>query len=331
MKRYRAVLMGVALVVALSIPTIIDAGDASCRPSWKCPTPTPTPTLTPTPTRTPIPTPSPTPSPRPTPTSTPGSINHVVVVWLENHEYTAITASSMPYLYGLGTTYGRSDQFYAVAHPSLPNYLVFWSGSTQGVTDDGTYNLSAASLSNQMATAGRSWRTYAQNYPATPGCNTASSYSGGTDGPGVAGTYVRKHNPAMSFTFVSGSSQCNNIQPVAAFDPSVNVAFVVPNLCNDAHDCSLATADTFLRGFVPKVTGAPDWAHTLLVVSFDEGTTSTNGGGHIFTVVARQGLSGFISTTQHSHYSLLRTIENLNGIPCLANTCSANSLSEFLP
>jgi len=273
------------------------------------------------------------PTSTPTPTPTPpggGAIDHVVVVWLENEEATAITSSSMPYLYGLSTTYGRADQFYAVSHPSLPNYLAFWSGSTQGVTDDGNYNLSAASLSSQMAAAGRSWRTYAQDYPAT-GCNLGSTYSGGIDGPGVAGTYARKHNPAMSFTSVSGSAECANIQPLAKFDPSVNVAFVVPNLCNDAHDCSLATADTFLRGFVPSVTGAPDWAHTLLVISFDEGSTSTNGGGRIFTAVMRPGLSGVVSTTQHTHYSLLRTIENLNGLPCLANSCSANTLNEFLP
>jgi phospholipase C len=251
------------------------------------------------------------------------------VVWLENHEATAVTSTSMPYLYGLSTTYGRADQFYGVAHPSLPNYLAFWSGSTQGVTDDGTYNLSGPSLSSQMAAAGRSWRTYAQNYPGT-GCNTGSSYSGGADGPGVAGTYVRKHNPAMSFTSVSTTAQCANIQPLASFDPNVNVAFVVPNLCNDAHDCSLATADAFLKGFVSKVTSAPDWAHTLLVISFDEGTTSTNGGGRIFTAVVRQGLSGVVSTTQHNHYSLLRTIENLNGLPCLGSACNANTLSEFL-
>jgi phospholipase C len=255
----------------------------------------------------------------------------VVVVWLENHEYSDVTASSMPYLYGLGTTYGRADQFYAVTHPSLPNYLAFWSGSTQGVTDDNDHNLGAASLSSQMSTAGRSWRTYAQDYPATAGCHTASTYSGGIDGPGVAGTYARKHNPAMSFTFVSGSSQCANIQPLANFDSSVNVAFVVPNLCNDAHDCSLATADAFLRGFVPTVLGASDWAHTLLIISFDEGTTNTSGGGHIFTAVVRQGLSGFVSATPHNTYGLLRTIEDLNGLPCLANACSASSLREFLP
>jgi phospholipase C len=252
------------------------------------------------------------------------------VVWLENEEATSITSSSMPYLYGLSATYGRADQFYGVAHPSLPNYLAFWSGSTQGVTDDGTYNFGVASLSSQMAAAGRSWRTYAQDYPAT-GCNLASTYAGGVDGPGVAGTYARKHNPAMSFTSVSGTSQCANIQPLANFDPSVNLAFVVPNLCNDAHDCSLATADTFLKGFVPQVTGAADWAHTVLVISFDEGSTSTNGGGRIFTAVIRPGLSGVVSTIPHTHYSLLRTIETLNGLPCLASACSANTLAELLP
>ena len=66
------------------------------------------------------------------------------------------------------------------------------------------------------------------------------------------------------------------------------------------------------------------------MVSFDEGSTSTNGGGRIFTAVIRQGLSKVVSTTTHTHYSLLRTIENLNGLPCLGSSCSANTLSEFL-
>jgi phospholipase C len=236
----------------------------------------------------------------------------------------------MPYLYGLSATYGRADRFYAVTHPSLPNYLAFWSGSTQGVTDDATHDLSAESLSNQLTAAGRSWRTYAQGYP-TGGCNTAGSYSGGVDGPGAAGAYARKHNPAMSFTFVSGGSQCANIQPLARFDPNVNFAFVAPNLCNDMHDCSSAQGDAFLQAFLPKVFAAPDWAHTLLVVSFDEGTTDVNGGGRVFTMIARQGLAGLTSTTAHDHYGLLRTVEDIFGLPCLGASCSATPLDEFLP
>jgi hypothetical protein len=292
--------------------TILGGGAApsSSPPSSGSPAPTPTP-----------PSPTPTASPTPTPSPSGGAISHVVVIWLENHEYSSVTATSMPFLYGLSSTYGRATNYDGVSHPSLPNYLGFWSGSTQGVSDDGTYNLGAASLSSQMAAAGKSWRTYAQDYPATAGCHTASTYSSGADGPGVAGTYAA----------VSGTSQCANIQPLAAFSTSPAVSFVVPNLCNDAHDCSLTQADAFLKAFVPKVTGSADWPHTLLVITFDEGNTSTGGGGHVFTAVARAGLSAKVSSTLHNHYGLLRTIENLNGLGCLANSCSAAPLTEFLP
>jgi hypothetical protein len=282
------------------------------------------------PTLTPGPTAAPSPSSTPGPTPVAARISHVVVVWMENREATSVTASTMPYLYGLSQTYGRADQFYAVAHPSLPNYLALWSGSTHGVTDDASYDLAAPSLSSQMTAAGLSWRTYAQDYPAE-GCNTGSAYSGGVDGPGVAGTYARKHNPAMSFTFVSGSSQCANVQPLADFDPNVNFAFVAPNLCNDMHDCSPAQGDGFLRALLPTVFGAPEWAHTLLVVSFDEGATNANGGGRVFTMVARQGLAGVTSSTPHDHYGLLRTIQDIFGLPCLAASCGAAPLDEFLP
>ena len=154
---------------------------------------------------------------------------------------------------------------------------------------------------------------------------------GGVDGPGVAGTYARKHNPAMSFTFVSGSSECDNIQPLASFDPGVNFAFVAPNLCNDMHDCAAAQGDAFLRAFLPQVFAAPDWRHTLLVVSFDEGTTDVGGGGRVFTLVARQGLSAVVSTTPHDHYGLLRTVEDVFRLPCLGAACNATPLDEFLP
>ena len=74
---------------------------------------------------------------------------------------------------------------------------------------------------------------------------------------------------------------------------------------------------------------APDWAHTLLIVTFDEGSTSTNGGGRVFFAAIRAGLAGVVSTTSHSHYSLLHTIESLNGLPCLNSACSADTLAEF--
>lgn len=270
------------------------------------------------------PTPKPTPAPTPRPTAPAGgAISHVVVIWLENHSFNQITPSSMPYLYGLSQTYGLATDYNAITHPSLPNYLAFWSGSTQGVTDDGTYNFPVSpgpavpSLSTQMQAAGRSWRTFAEDYPAGTGCHTAATY----------GLYARRHNPAMSFTQKSGAN-CGDVLPLTAFNPGVNVAFVVPNVCNDAHSCPLGTADAFLKSFVTtRVIGSKStWAHTLLVITFDEGS----GSNRVFTVVARARMRHIVSATPHNHYSLLRTIESLNGLAPLANARSANTLSEFL-
>lgn len=288
----------------------------------------PTPPPTPVPTAKPNPTPPP-PPPPPPPAST--SITRVVVVWMENEEASAITTSSMPYLYGLSNQFGRATKVYGITHPSQPNYIAFWSGATQGVGDNNVHNLNAPTLASQVTAAGKEWRVYAQNVPGN--CFTGGSASGGIDGPGVAGTYVRRHEPAISFTAVQNSpSECAKIQPLAAFNPTAfNVAFVVPNLCNDAHDCPLATGDAFLAAFLPQVFNSPDWAHTLLIVTFDEGSSSANGGGNIFTLVARPGLSGFTSSTTHNHYGVLRTIQNVLGLSCLANSCNATPLSEFLP
>lgn len=298
------------------------------------PTPNPTSKPAPTPRPTPVPTAKPTPTPPPPPPPPPPpstSITRIVVVWMENEEASGVTASSMPYLYGLSNQFGRATKMYGISHPSEPNYLGFWSGSTHGVADDGVYNITAPTLGSQVTAAGKQWRIYAQDVPGN--CFTGSSANGGVDGPGVAGTYVRKHEPAISFTAVQNSpTECAKIQPLSAFNPTAfNVAFVVPNLCNDIHDCSLATGDAFLAGFLPQVFNSPDWAHTLLIVTFDEGSSGVNGGGNIFTLVARQGLSGFTSSTTHNHYGVLHTIENVLGLPCLANSCNATPLTEFLP
>src|SRR5207237_117034 len=138
-------------------------------------------------------------------------------------------------------------------------YLDAFSGATQGVTNDAhfTFPSSVDNLANQLAVAGRSWRMYVQGYPG--GCSDVDTFAGGIDGPGVAGQYVRKHNPAISFENVRlNAGQCANIQPLANFDPMVNFAFVTPNMINDMHDGTIGQGDTFLQGFLPMVTSSPD-------------------------------------------------------------------------
>jgi hypothetical protein len=306
--------------------------------------------LSPTPSASPSPSAKPTakPTPRPTVRATPlpprstarptlpppppaGAVYHVIWVILENHAASAITGSSMPYLTRLATTHGLATNYFAVSHPSEPNYIAMTSGGLNGVTNDDTYNLGVTSIFTQ----GESWRAYEQN--DTGACFTGSSRSGGIDGPGVAGTYARKHNPAISYTMVSRvHAQCAHIQPLSSFNPTAaSFEFVTPNLCNDAHDCSLGAADAFLRGFVPLVTRSPDFAHTMLVITFDEGSSSAGSfgdlGGHVYTAVVAPWLHGVRSNRYFDHYSLLHTAESALGLPCLASACQRSAMTEFLP
>lgn len=259
-------------------------------------------------------------------------VNHIIWVWFENRESTAITPATAPFFSSFAAANVNFANFFGVEHPSQPNYLDAFSGSNQGVTNDNhfTFPASVDNLAKQMAVAGRSWRVYAQDYPG--GCSDADTFTGGVDGPGVAGQYVRKHNPAISFESVRlDPVQCANIQALASFDPSVNFALVVPNMINDMHDGTTAQGDAFLQAFVPLVTASPDLAHTLLIVTFDEGSSNTNGGGHIYTAVSAPWLAPQTVNTTYNHFSALRTIERIYGLPFLGGAATATTISEILP
>src|SRR4051794_28596939 len=64
--------------------------------------------------------------------------DHVVIVVEENHSYDEIIgAADLPYINGLAANGALFTQSFAISHPSQPNYLALFSGSTQGVTTDG--------------------------------------------------------------------------------------------------------------------------------------------------------------------------------------------------
>jgi hypothetical protein len=257
------------------------------------------------------------------------NFGHVFVVVMENKESSAIIGNpNAPYINDLADKYGLASNYTAVTHPSLPNYLAVWSGSTEGVHDDGVYNFtSGTTLADEIEAAGRTWHVAAENVP--PDCFKGATSSGGADGQG---TYARKHEPAISWTGVSANpARCANITDFTHFDPNAaDFWLVVPNLCHDTHDCSIAVGDQFLKDFMPKILTSPAFADSAVFLTWDEGTTSTGGGGKVATVVISPlGKTSFQSSTAHDHYSLLRTIESAWGMPCLAKACDANDLREF--
>jgi len=259
---------------------------------------------------------------------------HVWLIMLENKEYSSLLDNpAAPYFNSLAAKYGLATNYYATGHPSQPNYVALVAGSVAGVTADGAYHLGRASLFSQLNAVGQPWREYAQDVPGV--CFTGATGGGWPDGIGAPGPYARKHNPAISFTSVSNNpAQCALIQPLANFDPAAGAyEFIAPNLINDMHNGTIAQGDAFLAAFVPKITGSPAFAAGgVLFITFDEGSTKDgflgDNGGHVATLLIAASIPpGYVYIPYADHSSVLRTTEDLLGLPCLGLACQRIPIS----
>ncbi|MDX6330729.1 MAG: phosphatidylinositol-3-phosphatase [Streptomycetaceae bacterium] len=244
--------------------------------------------------------------------------DHVIVVVFENHAYSqVIGSSSAPYINSLKTGGASLTASYAETHPSQPNYYALFSGGTQGITDDSCITpgfSSAANLGSELIAAGKTWGSYNETLPSQ-GSTTCSS-----------GNYAQKHNPWFGFSNVPTSSAQTFAQFPTDYTTLPQVSFVVPNLCSDMHDCSVATGDTWLQ---TNLSAYATWAKThnsLLVVTFDEDNRLNS--NRIPTVLYGQPVTaGSTSSTTYSHYNLLRTLEDMYGTTHAGNAASASDIT----
>ncbi|HEY2764565.1 MAG TPA: alkaline phosphatase family protein [Pseudonocardiaceae bacterium] len=242
--------------------------------------------------------------------------DHVVVVVMENHSYNEIIgSSSAPYINSLANGGAKFTQSFAVTHPSEPNYLALFSGSTQGLTNDSCpHTYSSGNLGQQLIAAGDTFTGYSESMPS-------DGYTGCT-----SGQYARKHNPWVNFTNVPSSSNLRFSRFPTNYSTLPTVSLVVPNLCNDMHDCSVSTGDTWLKN---NIDGYAQWAKThnsLLVVTFDEDDSSQS--NQIATVFYGQHVKVGSYSEHITHYNVLRTMEDAYSLPCVANSCSATSITD---
>ena len=263
--------------------------------------------------------------------------SRVVVVVEENHSIGQIIGSPQaPFLNRLAAKGTLLTSYFAITHPSLPNYLAMVSGGTQQITSDcGGCNLDAPNLVDQLEAAGVSWKAYMEDLPAP--CSDAH----------MAGAYAKKHDPFMYFDSVRGDpSRCAKVVPLDRLDADLaagqlpRLVFVTPNLDHDMHGAGeggndaalIAAADRWLEGFYGKLAGSPAWRDgTRLVVTWDEGhgagaaggpTGCCGGlatGGNVATIVAGPGVRPGRDDATYSHYALLRSIETLFHLPLLGH------------
>lgn len=266
------------------------------------------------------------------------SFDHIYLIIFENKESSDVIGSSQaPYINLLADRGGLATNYAAVTHPSQPNYLAIWSGSTQGIDDDDTHSLSGNTLGDQLTAAGKSWRVYAENYPYgadnTTKCFNGSTASGGPDG---SGNYARKHNPAMTFTEINqNATACaKHVTDLSAFRASAaDFSLIVPNLCHDMHDCSVKTGDNWLKTWLPAhILDTPTWkeSNSAIFITWDEGSSNKRGGGMVPLIVLSSATPAKTRSSQlYNHYSLLRTIEASWNLHCLGHSCETGPMTDM--
>ena len=249
---------------------------------------------------------------------------HVIVIVFENKEASAVLGdASAPTFNSYAHRYADLTEYYAVTHPSLPNYLALVSGSTQGITENCTSCIvDADNLAVALAAARRTWKTYAEGLPT-------AGFTGAT-----SGRYAKKHNPFLYFRNVASRPALRRRVvplPVLARDLRAkrlpDFALVVPDLCHSMHDCSVAVGDAWLRRLVPPLLKLQK---TGIFVLFDEGTTNAHGGGHVPALVlgtAVRPRSTYADLT--GHYGVLRTIEDAWGLRRLGHSTEAAPITEI--
>ena len=258
-----------------------------------------------------------------------GPFGHVFILVEENANYSDVIGdSSMPYLNSLARRYGVATQYYGNAHPSIGNYFMMTVGDT--ITNDDGYSAVVGNdnVVRQLVAAGKTWKSYAEDLPSV-------GFTGAN-----RGRYARKHNViALLSDVVHDPVQQQNLVPFSELptDLATNAlpdyAFIVPNLCDDAHDCPLRTADAWLAQHIdPLVQSAPFQQDGLLIIVFDESRgDGTHGGGRIpCIIVSPKAKRGYQSTTLYQHQSLLRLSLKALGVKAFPNAAArAPDMDEF--
>ncbi|MCJ7514263.1 MAG: alkaline phosphatase family protein [Anaerolineales bacterium] len=253
-------------------------------------------------------TPESSPTPRPVP-----ALGRVFIIVLENREFSQVvgnaTAPNLQRWIGEG---GSLTEYYAVDHPSFPNYLALIAGDTFGID----YNCEdcyqpGPMLADQVEASGRDWRAYVEGMPEPCFDQTV-------------GNYAKRHNPFVYFeTLRRDPDRCQaKVVPFPAFWDDLNsnrlpdLVWLIPDICNGGHDCALSVSDAWLAEVVEAIRRSTAYSPDALIAILWEEGASDGGccglaeGGKVAVILLSPLLApGAQDHTLYTHYSLLKTLE----------------------
>ncbi|ORY00906.1 phosphoesterase family-domain-containing protein [Clohesyomyces aquaticus] len=260
------------------------------------------------------------------------AFDRIIQIWLENTDYdTAARNSDMKWLATQGILL---TNFWALTHPSQPNYLAAVGGDTHGLDTDDFYAVPAniSTIVDALDTKGISWGSYMEGMPFAgfQGDRYVNQENGRNN-------YVRKHNPLILYDSVtSNATRLSLVKNFTSLDQDIQRnfipqwSFITPNMTSDGHDTGLPHAASWTRNFLTPLLENKSFNanHTLILLTFDENEKYPTQ-NHVFTLLLGSAipsaLYGTHDATFYTHYSVLSTVEANWGLPSLGRwDCGAN-------
>jgi phosphatidylinositol-3-phosphatase len=250
------------------------------------------------------------------------ALSKVLVIVIENKGYEG-TRRKAPHLRALGDAYGLATRYKAITHPSRPNYYAISAGWTFGL-DDHLTEITGPTVLSRTLRAGRTARVYMESMPSP--CRETNAGK----------KYVARHNP---WVLVRGErTDCvrNDVPMAPRLYEDIrtgnlpNVGFLIPNNCNNAHDCPLATADEWVNQQIGRIAQGPDWKSRRLLIVITADEDDRNEDNHIFTALLNPQLSHTQVNTPFDHYALSRALAAFgHTTPLRAATKAPDLLAAF--
>ncbi|KAG5644655.1 hypothetical protein DXG03_008037 [Asterophora parasitica] len=244
------------------------------------------------------------------------AFDRIIQIWLENTDFGA--AQVDPSLKALAQKGLVLSNYFAVTHPSEPNYVSSVGGEYFGINNDNLFNVpkNVSTVVDLLEDKGISWGEYLEDMPSTG--FTGFEFRNPKTG---ANAYVRKHNPLVVFESISTNpsrlAKTKNFtllyEDVAA-NRLPQWVFITPNMTNDAHDTNIAFGGKWTKQFLEPLLENPNFNDegTLVIVTFDENDASSQP-NRVFTLLlggaVPKSLLGKTDDNFYTHYSTIASIE----------------------
>ncbi|KAK4141547.1 uncharacterized protein C8A04DRAFT_30917 [Dichotomopilus funicola] len=262
------------------------------------------------------------------------AFDRIIQIWLENTDFSA--AAGDPNMQWIASQGILLNNYFAVTHPSEPNYAAVLGGDTFGMENDDFITLPSniSTVVDLLDTKSISWGAYQEHlpYPGFLGFNFSNQET-------FANDYVRKHNPlALYSSITDNSTKTAQIKSFVNLTSDIHNkklpqwSFVTPNMVNDGHDTNITFAASWARSFIePLLKNSYVSDKTLIVLSFDENEDYPTP-NRVYTVLLGgaipKELHGTTDDAFYTHYSTISTVSANWDLPSLGRwDCGANVLA----